>query len=140
MVRLPKVLVLGLLAVCLALAGCSDRSKVVGEWLGDRPTKVEAGKDPTVAGTLATVKLTMNRDGSFVLTEEGFDKSGRAVADRAEWVLKIDRILDRPVASLGSGAEAMAGERQVTPQPDGTLLFSRPGYPGVTLRRREGSS
>ena len=121
--------------VLLTVGSCADRSRVVGEWRGERPVRIEPGQDPSVAGTLATVKLTMKSDGRFVLTEQGFEKSGPALSEGQRWRLRIDRILDRPVAQLGPEAAMMAGERIVQPMEDGTLRFQRTGYPDVALTR-----
>jgi hypothetical protein len=120
----------------LSFGGCADRSRVVGDWRGERPVRIEPGQDPSVAGTLATIKLTIKPDGRFVLTEEGFDKSGPTLSKGQTWRLRIERILDRPVALLGPEATKMGGERTIEPMEDGTLRFHRTGYPDVKLTRR----
>lgn len=91
---------------------------------------VSEGQDPYVRETLANMKLTVKKDGRFVLREDGFEKAGTWSPTADGLTLKVRETLGRRL----DPADPMAGER--TLQADGeTLLLTGPGYGPVVLRR-----
>ncbi len=93
------------------------------------------GADPLITDSLAKVKLSIKTDGSFRLVESTFDKEGIGSLGAKTGTLHIDRIMERPVGSLGPEGAKMAGDRQVVLNPDGTMNLTVLGGGTVVLQR-----
>ena len=119
----------------LVLVGCGPSVDWTGEWRGHREVPAPPGTDPSVAESLALVKLTVTPDGRFKLNEEGFTKEGNVIRSGQSATLKIDRVLGRAIGNLGPEAEAMGGERKLTAKTTGIIAFERPGSETIELKR-----
>jgi len=119
----------------LVLWGCGARGDWVGDWRGQRETVNVPGADPSVAFSLALVKLKIKKDGLFELTENSFGKGGSIMMGSDTATLNIDTMLGRSIQSLGPEALAQGGERRLKLRPDGTILLMRDGFEPVVLKR-----
>lgn len=123
------------LCLILGLLGCQDGSNWVGEWRGSREVLIPEGADPSVAQTLAKVKLTIKPSGSFDLTEEGFTKSGDSSLGDKWAELRVKRMLGRNIESLGDQAAQAGGTRRLTLKSENEVEMTRQGYSPVLLTR-----
>lgn len=91
----------------MALAlGCGGRAWV-GHYEGNRNLAVPEGANRALVRTLGMVKLELKGDGTFVLIEAGNPKTGDYTTAGDEATLRVKTFMDRPIAALGSSAEAM---------------------------------
>lgn len=116
------------LGAAIGALGCTDSRPFLGDWVGRRDVPVDQGQDQYMRETLATVKLSVRKDGTFTLREEGFEKNGQWSSGRDGLTLTIRRILDRPLSS----DDPMGGERTLRRNGSGISLHSN-GYEPVAL-------
>jgi hypothetical protein len=121
-----------------SLIACGPGHDWVGEWRGNRNLPVPEGSTPEMAHMVGDVRLILRNDGTFTLTEAGMPKHGfySTSGDRA--MLKVRRILDKPIEMLGSGAEQMNLPIEVTWVGHDTLRINDPGAfikAPITLQR-----
>lgn len=116
------------LGAAIGALGCADSRPFLGDWVGRRSVPRIQGQDPYLRETLATVTLSVRKDGTFTLREEGFEKNGQWSAGRDGLTLTIRRILDRPL----SPDDPMGGARTLRKDGSGVSLHST-GYEPVAL-------
>lgn len=100
-----------------------------------REVSAPPGTDPTVATTMATVKLKIKPDGTFELTEMGFGLAGSASLGGDTGTLHVERMLDRNLGTLGDDAQGIKRERKIRLEKDGTLTYEAPDEGAIVLKR-----
>ena len=124
--------------IAVAMSGCSPSYNWVGDWSGKRDTSAYEGVTPGVAHTLATIKLTINPNGTFTILEGGIPKEGDYVSSGGKLILKPTRIMDRPVEALGEVGAKMKTEMELEAISTDKVLFrsgSDPQSEPVSLAR-----
>lgn len=117
------------IAVCSApvVFGCSgSRAGWVGEWIGTDEALGVRDVDDDIARTLKQVRLTLREDGTFELTKAGIPYTGRVVYGKDRSFLKVDKIFDRRVESLGPATVQANQDMRLDKMSDGTLILTDP--------------
>lgn len=85
------------------LSGCAgpDR-RLVGEWRGSRPSTGMQSPDDRLVRNITAVKLKLQRDGRFLLTDGGFPYEGQWSRSGDALDLKVITVLNQPLAKQGS--------------------------------------
>lgn len=110
----------------MALAlGCGGRAWI-GHYEGNRNLPVPEGANRALVRTLGMVRLELKGDGTFVLIEAGNPKTGDYTTSGDTATLRVKTFMDRPIAALGSSAEAMNQPIQLRRRPDGAYEFVDP--------------
>jgi len=125
-------------AMAWALIGCGPRNDWVGEWRGNRNLAVPEGSTPEMARMVGDVRLILRHDGTFTLTEAGMPKHGRYTTSGDVATLRVQRVLDKPIEMLGSGAEQMNRPVEVTWLGHDAIRLQDPGAffkEPITLKR-----
>ncbi len=116
--------------LALGALGCTNTRPFLGEWQGSRILPALPGEDPYLRETLAKVVLSVRKDGTFQLREEGFQKEGTWAPSAAGLTLQIRSTLNRPLEPEAP----MGGTRTLTLNGPG-LRLERPGHEPVDLSR-----
>lgn len=126
--------------ILVLVAGCSPSFDWSGSWTGNRNLPTKPGQNPSIAYTIGKVDLTIEPSGRFTLIEGGVPKTGTASLSDQKAELRIETYMDRPIARLGSGAEAMNQPVILRAQKDGSITLVDPtGFDPapIVLRRVE---
>ena len=130
MPAIARSITLALTVVGLAVftaQGCSHAAeKWMGDWEGTANRTSPGTPDDEISHAINTIKLSIHPNRTFDLVDAGIAKSGDATLGGDTAFLKIKRILDRPVSSLGSGAVKMNQGIDLKMQSDGSILMTDP--------------
>ncbi|HRF60185.1 MAG TPA: hypothetical protein PLH94_09765 [Fimbriimonadaceae bacterium] len=117
--------------------GCGGRSWT-GQYEGNRDLAVPQGANPALIRTMGMVRLDLRPDGTFTLIEGGNPMTGDYTTSGDEATLRVKTFMDRPIAAMGSAAEAMKRPVTLRRQADGSIELRNPSaFEGarVTIRR-----
>ena len=115
-----------LVALVLAVAGCSSGFDFQGEWKGNRKLTSIPGENPAIANTLGQVTLQI--DGSrFKLKEAGLPLEGSVRYSDGKAFLKVDTRLGQPLEREPREVQDRFLEIVVTPRSDGGVDYHDPG-------------
>ena len=128
---MTRIITVGLVLLGLTLFYCSGQDQASGaepEWFGTwegtfEDAVKESAPDDAITTTLKLVRLRINPDGTFSLLRGGMPATGDFRLSGDKVILKVKRILDRPVEDHGKGAVKMNKEITVEMQKDGTALL-----------------
>lgn len=126
MAGMTQIITIGI-AVALASLGCTgSRTSWVGTWTGENKELVKPGMSDDIANTLRRVTLELKPDGSFDLTQAGVPFSGTVTFGDDRCFLKVTKMFERRIESLGPNAAEANKEMRLEKQPDGTALLVDP--------------
>lgn len=120
--RTLRLAVLMLAAVCL---GCSHPS-FEGRWIGSRNLAKPDGTKDFMTEMAGKVELEFKPGNKFNLYEGGYPKSGSVRYENGVCYLRIERLMDRPVAEHGDAAVQMNDEIVVKKVNEDTLSIQDP--------------
>ncbi len=91
--------------------------------MGSRPLAPNAALDPVLARNLAGMRLTLKRDGTFLLADGGMPPFGGTwVRDGERLRLDVTTILGRPIAAQPEDTRRAAGAYTARVARDGLIL------------------
>lgn len=102
----------------------------MGYWQGKREIVGAPGSDPTAGYTLSLIKLSIDANDGFKLTEGGFERNGHIERSGKHARLVITSFLNRNV-----DPELPENSRQLTYDEAGKILFEVSPQEVVTLER-----
>lgn len=127
-IAFKPVLRLALLALAALCVSCANHS-FEGKWIGSRHLTKPDGTTDFMTQMAGKIELEIKANGQFSLYEGGYPKSGSVRYADGKAYLKIERLMDRPVAAHGEAAVAMNDEIVVEKSGNGAVtLFDPKGF------------
>lgn len=115
-----------LVALVLALGGCSSGFDFQGEWKGNRKLTTIPGENPAIANTLGQIIVQI--DGSrFKLKEAGLPHEGSVRFAEGKAFLKVESRLGQPLDQEPKEVQDQFLEIVLTPRSDGGVDYHDPG-------------